>query len=391
MNAGKTLFAQVMEFVPWKSFSRIIDRHHGDAGVSELSCADVFRAMAFAQLTGLDSIRGVHVCLGAMSGKLFHMGMKAPPARSTLSDALNRRDWHIYHALAMKLIVRARALYINEPLPNDLDLDATVYALDATTIDLCLSVFSWAPFRSTKAAVKLHTLLDLRGAIPSFIHIIDAKMGDVSALDLLSIEAGAFYVIDRGYLDYSRLYGLHRAGAFFITRAKRDMNARRVYSAPNNREDGVICDQRILMNGARIRDDYPELMRRIRFKDPETGKSLIFLSNNMSLPATTVAALYKARWQVELFFRWIKQHLRIKRFMGESENAVKAQIGCAVASYVLIAIIKKELRLDASLFNCLQILSVSIFEKTTLRCALQPDPYRIPTPDLANQLNLFDY
>lgn len=391
MNAGKTLFAQVMEFVPWKSFSRIIDRHHGDAGVSELSCADVFRAMAFAQLTGLDSIRGVHVCLRAMSGKLFHMGMKAPPARSTLSDALNLRDWRIYHALAMKLIVRARALYIDEPLPNEINLDATVYALDATTIDLCLSVFSWAPFRSTKAAVKLHTLLDLRGAIPSFIHISDGKMGDVSALDLLTIETGAFYVMDRGYLDYSRLYGLHRAGAFFITRAKRDMSARRVYSAPNHREDGVICDQRILMNGVRIRDDYPELIRRIRFKDPETGKTLIFLSNNMSLPATTIAALYKARWQVELFFKWIKQHLRIKRFMGESENAVKTQIWCAVASYVLIAIIKKELRLDASLFNCLPILSVSIFEKTTLSCALQLDHYKIPTPEPANQLNLFDY
>ncbi len=291
----------------------------------------------------------------------------------------------------MKLIVRARALYINEPLPNDLDLDATVYALDATTIDLCLSVFSWAPFRSTKAAVKLHTLLDLRGAIPSFIHTSDGKMGDVSALDLLTIETGAFYVMDRGYLDYSRLYAMHRAGAFFITRAKRDMNARRVYSAPSNRNDGVICDQRILMNGLRIRDDYPELIRRIRCKDPETGKTLIFLTNNMSLPATTIAALYKARWQVELFFKWIKQHLRIRRFMGESENAVKTQIWCAVASYVLIAILKKELRLDASLFNCLQILSVSVFEKTTLRCALQPDPYRTPTPDSANQLNLFDY
>ena len=391
MNLGKTLFAQVMEFVPWKSFSRLIDRHRGDAGVSELSCADVFRVMAFAQLTWRESLRDINVCLNANQGKLFHMGLRGVPARSTLSDALNQRDWRIYHGLAMKLITRARALYIKEPLVAGFDLDATVYALDSTVIDLCLSVFDWAPFRSTKAAVKLHTLLDLRGAIPAFIHVSDGKMGDVSVLDILPVEAGAFYLMDRGYLDYSRLYRLHQAGAFFVTRAKRDLNARRVYSSPNDRATGVICDQSIAMNGPRIRGDYPEHLRRIRFKDPATGKRLVFLTNNTSLPALTIAALYKARWQVELFFKWIKQHLRIKRFLGTSENAVKTQIWCAVATYVLIAIIKKELRLDASLYTCLQILSVSVFEKTTIQCALQPDAYASTYPDTANQFNLFDY
>ena len=391
MNLGKTLFAQVMEFVPWKSFSRLIDRHRGDAGVSELSCADVFRVMAFAQLTWRESLRDINVCLSANQGKLFHMGLRGVPARSTLSDALNQRDWRIYHGLAMKLITRARALYIKEPLVAGFDLDATVYALDSTVIDLCLSVFDWAPFRSTKAAVKLHTLLDLRGAIPTFIHVSDGKMGDVSVLDILPVEAGAFYLMDRGYLDYSRLYRLHQAGAFFVTRAKRDLNARRVYSATTERSTGVICDQSIAMNGPRIRGDYPEHLRRIRFKDPATGKRLVFLTNNTSLPALTIAALYKARWQVELFFKWIKQHLRIKRFLGTSENAVKTQIWCAVATYVLIAIIKKELRLDASLYTCLQILSVSVFEKTTIQCALQPNAYTSTSPDTANQLNLFDY
>jgi hypothetical protein len=391
VNLGKTLFARVMEFVPWKSFSRLIDRHRGDAGVSELSCADVFRVMAFAQLTWRESLRDINVCLSANQGKLFHMALRGVPARSTLSNALNQRDWRIYHGLAMKLITRAQALYIKEPLAAGFDLDATVYALDSTVIDLCLSVFDWAPFRSTKAAVKLHTLLDLRGAIPAFIHVSDGKMGDVSVLDILPVEAGAFYLMDRGYLDYSRLYRLHQAGAFFVTRAKRDLNARRVYSSPNDRATGVICDQTIAMNGPRIRGDYPEHLRRIRFKDPATGKRLVFLSNNTSLPALTIAALYKARWQVELIFKWIKQHLRIERFLGTSKNAVKTQIWCAVATYALIAIIKKELRLDASLYTCLHILSVSVFEKATIQCVLQPDAYTSTYPDTANQLNLFDY
>jgi Transposase DDE domain/Domain of unknown function (DUF4372) len=389
MNVGKTLFAQVMEYVPWKTVGRIIDRHGGDAGVRTLSCADLFRVMAFAQLTWRESLRDIEVCLTADQAKLFHMGMKGVPARSTLSDALNLRDWRIYHALAMRLIQRARSLYAKDAL--NIDLDTTVYALDATTIDLCLSLFDWAPFRTTKAAVKMHTLLDLRGSIPAFIHISDGKMHEVNVLDFLHVEAGAFYVMDRGYLDFARLYKMHQAGAFFVTRAKRGMDARRVYSAATNRATGVVCDQSIALNGFYISKDYPEQLRRIRFKDPESGKTLVFLTNNTSLPPLTIAVLYKNRWQVELFFKWIKQHLRIKRFLGTSENAVKTQIWCAVSTYVLIAIVKKELHLDASLYTLLQILSVSVFEKTQISCALRPDAATPEIPLSCNQLNLFTF
>jgi hypothetical protein len=389
MNVGKTLFAQVMEYVPWKTFGRIIDRHGGDAGVRTLDCADLFRVMAFAQLTWRESLRDIEACLTANQAKLFHMGFSGVPARSTLSDALNQRDWRIYHALAMRLIARARNLYAKES--TGLELDATVYALDSTTIDLCLSLFDWAPFRTTKAAVKMHTLLDLRGAIPAFIHISDGKMGDVKVLDLLPVEAGAFYVMDRGYLSFDRLFKLHQAGAFFVTRAKRGMDARRVYSAKTDRTTGVICDQAIRLNGFYVAKHYPEHLRRIRYKDPESGKTLVFLTNNTALPPLTIAALYKSRWQVELFFKWIKQHLRIKRFLGTSENAVKTQIWCAVSTYVLIAIVKKELHLNASLYTLLQILSVSIFEKTLISCALQPDANRSIPPQPDKQLILFDF
>lgn len=389
MNTGKTLFAQVMEHVPWKTFGRIIERHNGDAGVRTLSCADVFRVMAFAQLTWRESLRDIEVCLTSNQAKLFHMGLKNVPARSTLADALNLRDWRIYHALAMRLIARARDLYVKEPM--SVDLDASVYALDSTTIDLCLSLFDWAPFRSTKAAVKMHTLLDLRGAIPAFIHISDGKLGDVNVLDILPVEAGAFYIMDRGYLDFARLFKLHQSGAFFVTRAKRGMNARRVYSSATDRTTGVICDQRIALNGFYVSRDYPEHLRRVKFKDPESGKTLVFLTNNMALPPLTIAALYKSRWQVELFFKWIKQHLRIKRFLATSENAVKTQIWCAVSTYVLIAIVKKELHLDASLYTCLQILSVSVFEKTHISCALQADDYKHQPSPSANQLILFGF
>lgn len=389
MNVGKTLFAQVMEYVPWKTFGRIIERHGGDAGVRTLDCADLFRVMAFSQLTWRESLRDIESCLASNPSKLFHMGLGGAPARSTLADALNQRDWHIYHALAMRLILRARDLYAKEP--TGLDLDATVYALDSTTIDLCLSLFDWAPFRSTKAAVKMHTLLDLRGAIPAFIHISDGKMGDVKVLDILPIEAGAFYVMDRGYLDFGRLFKIHQAGAFFVTRAKRGMDARRVYSTKTDRSTGVICDQSIRLNGFYVSQDYPEHLRRIRYKDPVSGKTLVFLTNNTTLPPLTIAALYKSRWQVELFFKWIKQHLRIKRFLGTSENAVKTQIWCAVSTYVLIAIVKKELHLNASLYTLLQILSVSIFEKTLISCALQPDTTRSIAPSPNNQMILFDF
>jgi Domain of unknown function (DUF4372)/Transposase DDE domain len=389
MNVGKTLFAQVMEFVPWKTFGRIVERHKGDAGVRTLSCADLFRVMAFAQLTWRESLRDIEACLAANQTKLFHMGMKTSPARSTMADALERRDWRIYHALAQRLIARAKALYAQDP--SVLELDASVYALDSTTIDLCLSLFDWAPFRATKAAVKLHTLLDLRGSIPTFLHISDGKLHDVNVLDILPIEAGAFYVMDRGYVDFTRLYAMHQAGAFFVTRAKQGMDARRVYSSPTQRSTGVICDQRVMLNGFYSAKAYPEHLRRVRFKDPESGKTLVFLTNNTVLPALTIAALYKSRWQVELFFKWIKQHLRIKRFLGTSENAVKTQIWCAVATYVLIAIVKKELQLNASLYTCLQILSVSIFEKIELSCVLQPDKSQREVATPANQLILFNF
>ncbi len=390
MHIGKTLFAQVMEFVPWTSFARIVQRHAGDAGVRTLSCAEQFRAMAFAQLTWRESLRDIEATLSANATKLYAMGFRAAVKRSTLADANESRDWHIWSDLAAVLIRRARKLYASESALG-VDLDNTVYALDSSTIDLCLSLFAWAPFCSTKAAIKLHTLLDLRGAIPAFIHISDGKLHDVNVLDMLAFEAGAFYVMDRGYVDFARLYALHQAGAFFVTRAKSPMDARRVYSAATDRSTGVISDQQVMLNGHYSAKKYPEHLRRVRFKDPETGKTLIFLTNNTALPALTVAALYKSRWQVELFFKWIKQHLRIKKFLGTSENAVKTQVWCAIATYVLIAIVKKELQLDASLYTCLQILSVSVFEKTEISRALQADALQIDLPDMANQLNLFDF
>ena len=390
MNAGKTLFAQVMEFVPWTSFARIVQLHGGNSGVRALSCAEQFRAMAFAQLTWRESLRDIEASLSANASKLYAMGFRSTVKRSTLADANESRDWRIWSDLAALLIRRARKLYVGDCVLG-VDLENTVYALDSSTIDLCLSLFDWAPFRSTKAAIKLHTLLDLRGAIPAFIHISDGKLHDVNVLDMLTFEAGAFYVMDRGYVDFARLYALHQAGAFFVTRAKSPMDARRVYSAATDRSTGVISDQRVMLNGYYSARKYPEHLRRIRFKDPESGKTLVFLTNNTALPALTIAALYKSRWQVELFFKWIKQHLRIKHFLGNSENAVKTQVWCAVATYVLIAIVKKELHLDASLYTCLQILSVSVFEKTQISCALQADASQADMLEAANQLNLFDF
>ena len=389
MNAGKTLFAQIMEFVPWTSFARIVQRYGGNSGVRTLSCAEQFRAMAFAQLTWRESLRDIEASLSANAGKLYAMGFRSPVKRSTLADANESRDWRIWSDLAAVLVRRARKLYASESL--GVDLDNTVYALDSSTIDLCLSLFDWAPFRSTKAAIKLHTLLDLRGAIPTFIHISDGKLHDVNVLDMLTFEAGALYVMDRGYVDFERLYAMHQSGAFFVTRAKAGMDARRVYSAATDRATGVICDQRVMLGGHYSAKKYPEHLRRIRFRDPESGKTLVFLTNNTALPASTICALYKSRWQVELFFKWIKQHLRIKHFLGTSENAVKTQVWCAVATYVLIAIVRKELHLDASLYTCLQILSVSVFEKTQLSCALQPDELQIESVNDANQLILLDF
>ena len=386
MNTGKTLFAQVMEFIPWTSFSRIVQRHRGNVGVRSLSCAEQFRAMAFAQLTWRESLRDIEASLSANAIKLYAMGFRCAVRRSTLADANESRDWRIWSDLAALLIRRARKLYASEPL--GVELDNTVYALDSSTIDLCLSLFDWAPFRSTKAAIKLHTLLDLRGAIPAFIHISDGKLHDVNVLDMLSFEAGAFYVMDRGYVDFARLYTLHQTGAFFVTRAKSSMNARRVYSTATDRTSGVVCDQRVMLNGHYSAKKYPEHLRRIRFKDPESGKTLIFMTNNTALPALTICALYKSRWQVELFFKWIKQHLRIKHFLGTSENAVKTQVWCAVTTYVLIAIVKKELQIDVSLYTLLQILSVTVFEKIPLLQALAGCDYRSGDVDLDKQLNL---
>lgn len=388
MNLGKTLFAQVMDFLPWKTFHRLVDRYGADHRVRTLSCADQFRIMAFAQLTYRESLRDIEVCLSAQAAKLYHMGLPARVARATLADANERRDWRLFADFAQRLITRARTLYATERF--GVDLEHTVYALDSTTIDLCLATFPWAPFQRSKAAVKLHTLLDLRGAIPSFIHISDGRWHDVNVLDLLLPEPGAFYVMDRGYTAYSRLYALDRAGSFFVIRARNNMDVRRLYSAPNDRERGLMCDQTIVFNSTLAAADYPAQLRRIRYHDPESQQRLVFLTNHRRLPALTVCALYRSRWQVELFFKWIKQHLRIKRFYGTSENAVKSQIWIAVAVYVLIAIIRKELGLRVSLHTLLQILSLTMFEKTPLQQALV-DIEGTANPALdANQLNLFN-
>ena len=386
MNIGKTLFAQVMEFIPWSSFSRIVKRYQGDARVRSLSAAERFRVIAFAQLTWRESLRDIEASLGANPSKLYGMGFRSLIKKSTLADANERRDWRIWADLAAVLIRRARRIYSQDDL--GLDLKNTVYALASSTIDLCMSIFPWALFRSTKSAVKIHTLLDLRGAIPAFIYLSDGKTHDTKVLDMLVFEPGAFCVMDRGYMDFHRLFRLHQSGAFFVTRAKNNLRARRVYSAPTDRSTGVIADQRVMLEGFYASQDYPEHIRRIRFADPAIGQTLIFLTNSTSLPTTTIAALYKNRWQVELFFKWIKQHLRIKHFFGTSENAVKTQIWSAVCTYVLIAIIKKEPQLNASLYTCLQILSVCIFEKTDLSCALQPNDYTTKIQDHPNQLIL---
>ena len=345
--------------------------------------------MAFAQLTYRESLRDIETCLSVQASKLYHMGFSEPVRRSTLADANEARDWRIYAELAQRLIAQARKLYAKEDL--GLELANTVYALDSTTIDLCLSVFPWAHFRTRKAAVKMHTLLDLRGNIPSFIHVSDGKLADVHALDLLVPEPGAIYVMDRAYVDFARLHVLHQAGAFFVTRAKSNLKARRRYSASTDRTTGIICDQTIALDGHYAKQHYPERLRRIRFRDAETGKMLVFLTNNFDLPALTIAALYKNRWQVELFFKWIKQHLRIKQFYGTSENAVKTQIWIAVSVYVLVAIVKKRLRLDASLYTLMQVLSVTIFEKVSIQTALSSETSKFDTVTENNQLNLFGF
>jgi len=389
MYTGKTLFAQLMDFLPWTIFARIVERYGGDRYVKSLRCTEHFRVMAFAQLTYRESLRDIEACLSAQASKHYHMGFREPIRRSTLSDANEARDWRIYADFAQVLIRQARKLYAADSF--GVELADTVYALDSTTIDLCLSVFPWAPFRATKAAVKMHTLLDLRGAIPSFLHISDGKLHDVNVLDLLIPEAGAIYVMDRGYLDFERLHVLHQAGAFFVTRAKSNLDARRLYSGPTDRASGIICDQTIALNGYYSRQHYPDHLRRIRLRDPESIRTLVFLSNQFALPAITICALYKARWHVELFFKWVKQHLRIKRFYGTSENAVKSQIWIAVSVYVLVAIVKKRLNLEASLYTLLQILSVTLFEKMLIGQALTGSEFRPANELQCNQLSLFAF
>src|SRR5450830_1105922 len=388
MNLGKFVFAQVMEHLPLHAFHRCVVRYSGEHKVKRFSCLDQYLCMAFAQLTYRESLRDIEACLRVQSSKLYHLGFRSPIARNTLANANATRDWRIYCDFAQSLIGTARRLYANEAF--GLDLKDTVYALDATTIDLCLSVFPWAPFRSTKAAVKLHTLLDLRGNIPTFLHISDGKLHDVNVLDLLVPEPGAFYVMDRGYIDFERLHRLHEAGSFFVTRAKSNLNAQRRYSHPVDRSTGLICDQTVVLTGFYSRQDFDTPLRRIRFRDPETDKRLVFLTNNFTLPAITITALYRCRWQVELFFKWIKQHLRIKVFFGTSENAVKSQIWIAVSVYVLVAIVKKRLNLPASLYQILQILSLTMFERMPLDQLLTKTNTNHNIEISVNQLNLFD-
>ena len=363
MHAGKLAFAQLMEFAPWHTFRRLVIKHRGDFNVRTFSCLDQFLCMAFAQLTYRESLRDIEACLCAQPTKLYHLGIRGKVSRSALADANEARDWHIYYEFAQALIGIARRLYAKQSI--GIDLSETVYALDSTTIDLCLSLFPWAEFRATKAAVKLHTLLDLRGAIPTFIHISHGKLHDVNVLDLLIPEPGAYYVMDRGYLDFERLYALHQAGSFFVTRAKSNSKFKRVLSQPVDRSTALICDQLVELTVFYSQQGYPGRLRRIRYRDPE-GRPLVFLTNHLSLPALTICALYKSRWQVELFIKWIKQHLRIKRFLGNSENAVKTQVWIAVAVYVLVAIVRKRLELKLPLHSMLQILSVTPFEKIPL-------------------------
>ena len=387
MNTRQPIFSQLMTLIHPQHFDRCVRRFGGDYKVQHFTCWNQYLCMAYAQLTGRESLRDVVDCLCARPERLYHLGFRGAIRRSTLAYVNEQRDWRIYATLAQQLIVRARQLYADEPLA--MDLDATVYALDSTTIDLCLSLFRWARFRRTKSAIKLHTLLDLRGPIPAFIHISDGKLHDVHALDQMPIEAGSFYVMDRGYLDFARLFVLHQLGAFFVIRAKRSLRYVRVHSLPVEKSTGVRSDQIIDLAIAHSRQGYPERLRRIRFFDEETQRFFVYLTNNFALPALTIAQLYKSRWQVELFFKWIKQHLRIKRFMGTSVNAVKTQIWIAICVYAQVAILKKQLDLPQSLHKILRILDAHAFEKISLAELLRnSEPQDSDNAD-CNQLQLF--
>jgi hypothetical protein len=387
MYVGKLVFSQVMDFMPMHTFRRCVARYQGNYKVISFKCLDQYLCMAFAQITYRESLRDIEACLRAQSHKVYHMGIRGKVSKSTLSDANEQRDWRIYADLAQSLIGTARKLYSSETFLGE--LNETVYALDATTIDLCLSMFPWANFRQNKGAIKLHTLLDLRGNIPTFIHISDGKLHEVNTLDIIPVEPAAFYVMDRGYLDFARFYALSQAAAFFVIRAKSNLKCRRVYSHPVDQTKGIICDQTVVLTGFYQAKAYPDKLRRVKYYDAETDKSLVFLTNNFTLPPLTIAKLYRCRWQVELFFKWMKQNLRIKTFYGTSVNAVKTQIWIAVSVYVLVAIMKKRFNIQASLYTILQVLSVSAFERLSLLQLLTESDDRNKSVENSNQLKLF--
>ena len=388
MYTGRSVFSQLLDLLPRYEFHECVRRYRGQYRVRRFSCLDQFLCMAFAQLTYRESLRDIEICLRALQPKLYHAGIRGKISRSTLADANEKRDWRIYADLAQVLIHRARTLYAHEEF--GVELAQTAYAFDSTTIDLCRTLFPWARFRKRKAAVKLHTLLDLRGSIPSFVYITEGKTHDVTVLDELVVEAGAFYVMDRGYIDFGRLYALAQSGAFFIVRAKRNLAAARRGSRPVDKATGLRSDQTIVLTGPKTSQEYPAPLRRISYVDPATEKRFVFLTNHFTLPALTVAQLYKCRWQVELFFKWIKQHLRIKAFYGTSANAVKTQVWIALSVYVLVAILKKELKLDRSLGEILQILSVTLFERDEIYQLVTAIDVQNETLEPSNQLNLFD-
>jgi len=388
MNSGKTIFTQLMDFIPTYEFNQCVKRYNGNYKIKNFTCWEQFLCMAFAQLTYRESLRDIQACLRAAHKKLYHMGIRSKVSRNTLAHANQIRDWRMYADFAQVLIHEARKLYANEDF--GVQLEQTVYALDSTIIDLCLSLFPWALFRKKKGAVKLHTLIDLRGNIPTVVFITHGKVHDVNILDALVIETGAIYVMDRGYLDFQRLCTIHQSSAFFVTRAKSNFDFKRLYSKPVDKSAGVLCDQIVTLQGFYARKSYPDKLRRIKYHDVVKNKKLVFLTNNLILPALTIAEIYRCRWQVELFFKWIKQHLRIKAFYGTSENAVKIQIWIAISVYVLVAIVKKRLNLNLSLYTILQILSVSLFEKTPVLQALTPTDYNDHEDDFRRQLILFD-
>lgn len=379
MNNGTYVFSQVMNMIVRYQFNQCVDRYRGDYWVRQFSCWQQFLAMAFGQLTHRESLRDIVICLDAQKGKLYHLGFRAPVARSTLSYANEHRDWRIWRDLAQLLIVKARSLYAGDAT-SMLDLDGSVYILDSTTIDLCLSVFGWADFRSTKAAVKLHTLMDLNGNIPTFFHISKGSLHDVHFLDLIEYEPGAYYVMDRGYLDYQRLHAIHTAGAFFVTRAKGNLAFTRLYSNTVNKMCGVRCDQVIRLSGYAAAHHYPDKLRRIKYVDEETGHAYVFLTNDFNVAARTIADLYKHRWQIELFFKWIKQHLKIQSFWGHSANAVKTQICIAICAYLIVAIMRKQLNIERNLYEILQILSVSMFDKSPMNTLISGYPIQSIDP-----------